>query len=253
MRIEHCSTLCSRVTKRRTSRRRSLSQLGTWLLPPTPRKLNYLRRYLVLRRSGEFDVDSYLLGNPDVLAAGIDPLMHYVEYGRDEGRVVDGYVHQPNRGVAAEISPSDAVDPADGDKPHWPRWKKGQPAPTNKMTNRSSGLRASSTHASILIRTPMSERRGVDPVLHYVTSGHTEGRDPSADFRTTYYRVKYLNGSRSVNPLVHYSTVGRQAGNHIAPGAHDDADDVHLSISESVRPGDDFEERDPDLAGSSRG
>ena len=80
------------VTNRRTSRRRTLSQLGTWLLPPTPRKLNYLRRYLALRRSGEFDVDSYLLANPDVLAAGINPLMHYVEYGRQEGRAVDGHV-----------------------------------------------------------------------------------------------------------------------------------------------------------------
>ena len=80
------------VTNRRTSRRRSLSQLGTWLLPPTPRTLTYLRRYLALRRTGEFDVDSYLLGNPDVLAARINPLMHYVQYGCGEGRALDGYV-----------------------------------------------------------------------------------------------------------------------------------------------------------------
>ena len=80
------------LTKRRSSRRRSLSQLGTWLLPPTPTTLTYLWRYLVLRRSGDFDVDSYLLANPDVLAAGIDPLMHYVQYGRREGRALEGYV-----------------------------------------------------------------------------------------------------------------------------------------------------------------
>ena len=61
------------VTNRRTSRRRTLSQLGTWLLPPTRKKLSYLRRYLALRRSGEFDVDSYLLANPDVLASGSIP------------------------------------------------------------------------------------------------------------------------------------------------------------------------------------
>ena len=57
---------------------------------------------------------------------------------------------------------------------------------------------------------------GLDPVLHYVTSGHIEGRDPSADFQTTYYRAKYLKGSLAVNPLVHYITVGRQARYHIA-------------------------------------
>jgi hypothetical protein len=80
------------VSRRRTPRRRTLSHLGTWLLPPTPRKLNYLRQYLLLRRSGEFDVDSYLLSNPDVLAAGINPLMHYVQYGRGEDRAVDGSI-----------------------------------------------------------------------------------------------------------------------------------------------------------------
>jgi glycosyltransferase involved in cell wall biosynthesis len=93
---------------------------------------------------------------------------------------------------------------------------------------------------------------GLDPVRHYMISGHIEGRDPSADFRTTYYRVKYLKGNLAVNPLVHYSTIGRQAGNHTAPGPHDDADEVHLGIRASVQPGDDFEEPDPDIAAGSR-
>jgi hypothetical protein len=105
------------VTNRRTSRRRSLSQLGTWLLPPTPTKLNYLRQYLALRRSGEFDVDSYLLANPDVLAAGINPLMHYVQYGCGEGRAVDGYIGPPNAADAIEVSSSDAIDPTGGQVP----------------------------------------------------------------------------------------------------------------------------------------
>ncbi len=101
------------VTGRRTTRRRSLSQLGTWLLPPTRKKLSYLRRYLALRRSGEFDDDSYLLANPDVLAAGINPLMHYVQYGCGEGRAVDGFVEQP-AAVAIEVSSSGAIDPTGG-------------------------------------------------------------------------------------------------------------------------------------------
>ena len=91
------------VTKRRNPRRRSLSQLGTWLLPPTPRKLNYLRRYMFLRWSGEFDVDSYLLANPDVLAAGVNPLMHYVEYGRAEGRQPFAEVQQHRSLSSGEI------------------------------------------------------------------------------------------------------------------------------------------------------
>ncbi len=105
------------VSKRRTPRRRTLSHLGTWLLPPTPRKLNYLRQYLLLRWSGEFDVDLYLLANPDVLAAGINPLMHYVQYGRGEGRAVDGSIELPNAADAIEASSSDAIDPTGGQVP----------------------------------------------------------------------------------------------------------------------------------------
>ena len=54
---------------------------------------------------------------------------------------------------------------------------------------------------------------GVDPALHYMTSGHTEGRDPSADFQTTYYRAKYLKGNRDGQPtrsLQHRWPTGRK-------------------------------------------
>ena len=37
--------------------------------------------------------------------------MHYVQYGREEGRAVDGHVHQSVRDVATETSPLDAVGP----------------------------------------------------------------------------------------------------------------------------------------------
>lgn len=36
--------------------------------------------------SGEFDTSSYLAANPDVAAADIDPLVHYLQYGIYEGR-----------------------------------------------------------------------------------------------------------------------------------------------------------------------
>ena len=42
--------------------------------------------YLVLSRSGIFDPDWYLLNYPDVAAAAVDPLRHYLEYGAAEGR-----------------------------------------------------------------------------------------------------------------------------------------------------------------------
>jgi Phytanoyl-CoA dioxygenase (PhyH) len=38
-------------------------------------------------RRERFDGAAYLRANPDVLAAGVDPWLHFVEYGRNEGRL----------------------------------------------------------------------------------------------------------------------------------------------------------------------
>lgn len=239
------------MTKRRSLRRRSLSQLGTWLLPPTPRKLNYLRRYVLLRWFGEFDIDSYLLSNPDVLVAGINPLMHYIEYGREEGRGTGENVGRPNGTVGTDTSSLDAAL----------QQAEQFPSPTVEIPSadaddrgderivRASGL----FDERFYLEQNMDVRdAGVDPVFHYLIRGHAEGRDPSAHFRTTYYRVKYLGGDLLINPLVHYSTIGCQAGHHTAPGPHDNADSVHAEIRASVRPGDHFEEPDPQIAARSR-
>lgn len=41
---------------------------------------------LGLIKLGLFDSDFYLSQNPDVAAAGTDPLLHFLEYGWKEGR-----------------------------------------------------------------------------------------------------------------------------------------------------------------------
>jgi hypothetical protein len=57
---------------------------------PSPAKsllLNIKQRINALRRSNPlFDAEYYLERNPDVRAAGIDPLTHYVKHGAAEGR-----------------------------------------------------------------------------------------------------------------------------------------------------------------------
>ena len=44
------------------------------------------REWLLIRRSGYFDSRYYLLNNPDVRRADIDPLSHFIKYGWKEGR-----------------------------------------------------------------------------------------------------------------------------------------------------------------------
>ena len=78
------------IGRSRSRRWRSFTQFCSWLFPPTTRHLGYIRTYLQLRRSDLFDADYYLSRYPDVLHAGLNPLMHYVEHGHREGRQARG-------------------------------------------------------------------------------------------------------------------------------------------------------------------
>lgn len=65
---------------------RYASQLGSWLLRPTPERLGWVRAYFSLRNSGLFDYRYYVMRYPDVARARLNPLMHYLEHGAREGR-----------------------------------------------------------------------------------------------------------------------------------------------------------------------
>jgi GT2 family glycosyltransferase/glycosyltransferase involved in cell wall biosynthesis len=54
------------------------------LLPRNKRKR--LRDVWLIRRSALFDADWYLVRNPDVAKAGLDPVLHYVRHGAAKGR-----------------------------------------------------------------------------------------------------------------------------------------------------------------------
>ncbi|PKP95442.1 MAG: hypothetical protein CVT75_01950 [Alphaproteobacteria bacterium HGW-Alphaproteobacteria-14] len=53
------------------------------LLPPRHREQ---RRLKLLRSAGLFNAEKYLELYPDVAAAGMDPLRHYILHGMEEGR-----------------------------------------------------------------------------------------------------------------------------------------------------------------------
>ena len=77
----------SGLRQRFRRRSRSARQLGSWLVNPrSAGRPRNVREFLVLRRSGLFDSAGYLRRNPDVAAAGMNPLMHYIEHGARTGR-----------------------------------------------------------------------------------------------------------------------------------------------------------------------
>ena len=59
---------------------------------------------------------------------------------------------------------------------------------------------------------------GRDPLVHYLTYGAAEGRDPSPDFSTSGYLARYQDvAAAGINPLLHYIRYGKKEGRLTTP------------------------------------
>lgn len=73
--------------------------------------LNYLKEYFLIKRSGLFDANHYYLNYPDVRRADINPLLHFIKFGWQEGRnpspffVTNFYLGQNREVLNAKINP----------------------------------------------------------------------------------------------------------------------------------------------------
>lgn len=150
--------------------------------------------------SGDGGVDRawYLQKYPEVAAAGVDPVEHYLRYGRSEGRdprldfSTSGYL-EANSGV--EGNPLVHYLKHGGNKVPSADW---QFAEDYKLASGDGGV----DRAWYLQKYPEVKAAGVDPVEHYLRYGRDERRDPRPDFSTS----GYLEANKAIagNPLVHY-------------------------------------------------
>lgn len=142
----------------------------------------------------------YLDSNPDVAASGQNPLKHYLEYGRAEGRSTMPDPH--TRSSATKESRSDGatrVRSAEG------RQEKVATTPAYRLIAGSGTLDKAYYSAAY----PGVARRGVDPIAHFIQVGALEFKNPNEFFDTSYYLKKYPDVERSgINPLVHYQRYG---------------------------------------------
>ena len=151
-----------------------------------------------------FDLAQYLAANPDVAAAHVDPLAHFLQFGGDEGRqpfapseliAANGfdyvYYLQHNPDVAAAH-----VDPFQ----HFQTvgWKEGRDP--NALFDTAGYL---ATYADVAAA-------GVNPLDHYHQFGWHEGRDPSVGFDTTVLsggqsgcRRRARQSARALPPVRH--------------------------------------------------
>lgn len=193
----------------------------------------------------DFDAAYYLAHNPDVAAAGMDPLQHYLQYGWKEHRDPSAYFSTSwylaqNPDVAAA-----GLDPLVHYETYG--WREGRdPGPNFSLSKylaaypdaRAAGIdplqqfltvgRAeghSAMPTALVATDPMIDRAwylaqnpdvaaaGVDPLLHYETFGWHEGRNPDALFDTNYYLAQNPDvKAAGIDPLLHFEQYGRAEG-----------------------------------------
>jgi hypothetical protein len=153
-----------------------------------------------LMSSSLFDVGYYLKENPDVAAAGLNPLDHYLEFGWKERRkthlLFDSVYYLKNNPDAANAD----VDPV----AHYLEygWKEGRNPHPLFDTNHYLKTHPDLAHGAI------------DPLTHYLEVGWKQGRNPHALFDTAYYlqRVGDMAQVVRTDPLTHYLEQGSKAG-----------------------------------------
>lgn len=170
-----------------------------------------------------FDVSFYLSENPDVAEAGIHVVYHYITTGEAQGR-----------------RPSLLFDPV------WYRsafgLKSHDQCLAHYLANRVGGRVSPIPEFDIeyyLEAYPDIADARIDAFLHFMESGHREGRNPSAGFDTQFYRRRYLGGDLGQNPLLHWLAHRGQPGVHTR--MPEDEVTTHREIKRFARPGPAFE------------
>jgi len=151
--------------------------------------------------SPDFSTQFYLDQNPDVRQAGVNPFVHWVLQGRQEGRFAVAPV-EPDCTELYEL-------PGIGDG-----WRNLEPR-----------IRAEFDQDFYISRYPdVATDFLVDPFIHYILYGWNEGRDPCEVFSTDFYLKQYQDvREANINPFVHWILQGRDEGRLGVSPAPEDA------------------------------
>jgi glycosyltransferase involved in cell wall biosynthesis len=138
--------------------------------------------------SARFDTRHYLDSNPDVAASGVHPFIHYVLRGQDEGRT--GLPVHP-------VAPP----------------QQSAPAQRLSLEEECAAIEHVFDADFYLRQNPEIADLGIEPIVHFLTQGWREGRDPNCDFSISYYVQTYPDVLRAdISPFVHYTLFGHAEG-----------------------------------------
>ncbi len=212
---------------------------------------------LVILRSGLFAAEWFKERNPDLAEVGADALTHYHRWGWQEGRWpnpyfdpawyvsrhldvreanVDPLLHYIQNGEHEGRQPIAHFDPA------WYRLKYNVPRDqlclAHFLQHRCSGTVSPVPEfdpADYLRRSPDVAAVGMDPFEHYMVQGVQEGREPSPEFNTRFYRARYLANQPDANPLLHYRLHRHELGVFVRQP--DDETDIPKEVRRNTQPG----------------
>lgn len=163
---------------------------------------------LLLNPGPNFDSQAYLSLNEDVASEGLNPLLHYLQWGSAEGRGT-APVQLPKEEIVAN---ADSNIQASSSELKVPEDVTGEVLDEDSLLDliKKSPLFDAgwytAQHADVV-------RSGGDPLLHYIRYGASEGRRPSVYFDPVFYREQYKDKLGSgENPLAHYLVKGRALG-----------------------------------------
>ncbi|MCA8883422.1 MAG: glycosyltransferase [Rhodobacteraceae bacterium] len=168
-----------------------------------------------------FDEEYYLRQNPDVAAAKVDPLSHFLSEGWREGRDpapdFDLNYYVAHHGLSADQNPL----------LHYVEFGKDAGLETCEPPNRFdlddatlAQLRAEFDADFYREHNEDVVKSGVDLFAHYMIDGWREGRDPCDWFSTRFYLENNADiRAANFNPFVHYIRSGRDEGRPCRPEA----------------------------------
>jgi hypothetical protein len=196
-----------------------------------------------LDASGLLDAAWYLRKNPDVAAAGMDPLAHYIAYGSAEGRqpnrwfdaiwYIRRYPDVPGRGTEPLLHYAARGD-AEGRRPH-PFFDAGWYRAAHALPENRSALRHFLQHRASGRYAPCQELypvpflpayrgdpgAGRDPFAHYLDDMAKQRREPFPDLQAVaqsglvdpdYHRINVLGPhDAALEPALHYCRFGWRA------------------------------------------
>lgn len=177
---------------------------------PALHYVRYGRRY-GFEPSPRFSGRRYLETYPDVAAQDINPLVHYLQYGRYENRITTGEHPGETAGSPAPTQLSVASSQAGQARP--------LALPARKLSKKTLRVQGDLLRQSELfdeawyVNTHLEGERPRDPAVHYLTVGSPAKFDPGPSFSVSRYLAAYPDvADEEIDPLIHFLLHGKNEG-----------------------------------------